>query len=155
MKLYLMQHGDAVAEEINPDRPLSDAGRQDVERLAALLRQAPFRPELILHSGKTRARQSAELLAQGTRPGVCVEAAAGLKPNDPVQPLADQANRWTEDTLLVGHQPFMGRLVALLLGGEGRAMAALQPGSLVCLERQPEGGWLLDWMIRPDLLGGR
>jgi broad specificity phosphatase PhoE len=37
MRLYLVQHGDAVPEQLDPERPLSAAGRQDVEAVARLL----------------------------------------------------------------------------------------------------------------------
>ena len=63
MKLYLMQHGDAVSADIDSDRPLSKQGLHDVERLGVFLAKAPFQPARFVHSGKTRARQSAELLA--------------------------------------------------------------------------------------------
>ena len=33
MHLFLLQHGDALAESVNPQRPLSEQGRSDVERL--------------------------------------------------------------------------------------------------------------------------
>jgi phosphohistidine phosphatase len=32
MKLYLMQHGQAMAKEQDPERPLTQQGRQDVDR---------------------------------------------------------------------------------------------------------------------------
>ncbi len=34
MRLYLVQHGEAVTKAVDPDRPLSEQGRADVERLA-------------------------------------------------------------------------------------------------------------------------
>ena len=37
MKLYLVQHGEALPKEINSDRPLSDQGRQDLEQFARFL----------------------------------------------------------------------------------------------------------------------
>jgi phosphohistidine phosphatase len=50
-----------------------------------------------------------------------------------VEPVVQQIDGWAEDTLLVGHLPFMGQLVANLVGGAGeRQVAAFQPGSLAC-----------------------
>jgi len=37
VRLYLVQHGEAVPEEVDPTRPLSEAGKLDVERLAWFL----------------------------------------------------------------------------------------------------------------------
>jgi phosphohistidine phosphatase SixA len=34
MKLYLLQHGDALPEQVNSDRPLNERGLEDVKRLA-------------------------------------------------------------------------------------------------------------------------
>ena len=33
MHLFLLQHGDALAESVNPQRPLSEQGRNDIARL--------------------------------------------------------------------------------------------------------------------------
>src|SRR5688572_29245639 len=37
MRLYLVQHGEAVPEQVDPQRPLSEAGRRDVQAMARLL----------------------------------------------------------------------------------------------------------------------
>ena len=37
MRLYIVQHGDAVAKDVEPERPLSEKGRADIERLAGFL----------------------------------------------------------------------------------------------------------------------
>lgn len=152
MKLYLLQHGDSLPEEVNPDRPLSERGREDVKRLAKFLGRSGKRISRIYHSGKTRALESAQLVAAKMAPGLAVEIAAGLKPNDPVEPVAKQINGWTEDTLLAGHMPFLGRLAAYLLtGNSDSVIAGFQPGSMVCLERGEQGRWVLLWMLRPEL----
>ena len=83
-----------------------------------------------------------------------IEATTGLNPNDPIGPLVEQAEVWSEDRLLVGHQPFMGRLAsALLTGRPDDDAVAFQPGSLLCLERTGPDRWRLAWMLRPQLLG--
>jgi phosphohistidine phosphatase len=154
MKLYLVQHGEAVAKEIDPERPLSAEGCRDVERLARFL--APKRLEVsrILHSGKPRARQTAEILGEALAPEISPEAVAGLEPNDsPASFIAGY--RGTLDGLLIaGHLPFLARLVSyLVLGSEDRTVTAFQPGSLVCLEWQSEANWRIAWMLRPRLFG--
>ena len=153
MRLYLVQHGDAQPEAVSAERELSPQGRQDVERLAGLLGGRGMRVARIFHSGKTRARQTAEILAAQLAPGTAPEALAGLNPNNPVQPVAAQARAWREDTLLAGHQPFMGRLATVLVTDrEDPPMVAYQPGSVACLESNSAGGWEIVWMLRPELL---
>ncbi|MFQ5955410.1 MAG: phosphohistidine phosphatase SixA [Kiloniellales bacterium] len=153
MRLYLVQHGDAVGKEVDPDRPLSETGRRDVDRLAAFLAERNIGAARVLHSGKTRARETAEILAQAMAPGAQVEASRGLDPNDPTDTLAREVSGWADDALVVGHLPFMDRFVArLTTGDEEVSVAAFRPGSLVCLERGQAGRWVIAWMIRPELL---
>ena len=61
--LYLVQHGEAVPDDVDPARPLSQAGKKDVERLAEFLARRKLAVSRILHSGKLRAQQTAELIA--------------------------------------------------------------------------------------------
>jgi phosphohistidine phosphatase len=153
MKLYLLQHGDALPEEVNPDRPLSEHGLEDVRRLAEFVGKNDIRVQRVHHSGKTRARETAEIVAARMASGVKIEATTGLNPNDPVEPWAKQINNWQEDTLLVGHMPFMGRLAAYLLSGNSSSQfVAFEPGSMLCLDRDESGHWAIAWMLRPELL---
>ena len=62
MKLYLMQHGEALREEEHPERPLTERGKEDVERVAAFLARAGIRVDQIRHSGKLRRRKRRTLL---------------------------------------------------------------------------------------------
>ncbi len=154
MRLYLVQHGEALPKEVDSDRPLSDQGQQDAERLARFLAGRGVRVSRVSHSGKTRARQTAELLASTMAPGVKPDVRAGLAPNDPTDAFAETLAAWREDAMVVGHLPFMARLVTRLVtkSDNGRVVAYL-PGSLVCLERDEDGAWAIAWMLRPELLG--
>jgi len=153
MRLYLVQHGEALAKEVDPQRPLSAQGRGDVGRLAEILAKAGLKIDRVRHSGKARARETAELLGAALAPGGAVEAAPGLGPNDPVEAFAQGLEGAHDDRMVVGHLPFMARLVAHLVAGRGDAeLVAYRPGSLVCLERGAAGGWTIAWMLRPELL---
>jgi phosphohistidine phosphatase len=152
MRLYLVQHGDAVPEQLDAERPLSAAGRQDVEAVARLLASNRIRAVRIAHSGKLRAQQTAELLAAALAPGMVPETMTGLNPNDPVEPVARRIAEWTSDVMLVGHLPFMGKLVARLVANDERKpVAAFVPGTVVCLEQGETGHWAIRWMVRPEI----
>ena len=152
MRLYLVQHGDAVPEQADPQRPLSAAGRRQVEAIARLLASAGVRPARTAHSGKLRAQQTAELLAKACSPDHGVEAAAGLSPNDPVKPVARMVASLSADTMLVGHLPFMARLAGrLVTGDEHVEVAAFVPGTVLCLEPAADDRWRVVWMVRPGL----
>ena len=153
MKLYLVQHGDAVANDIDPERPLSDRVQQDVLAMAGFLGQAGIRARCVQHSGKRRAEQTAAMLAEAVLIAGRPQAVSGIAPNDSVGVFADSIAGWTQDTLVVGHLPFMARLVALLLTGDAeREAVCYRPGTVVCLERSQAPGWCLRWMLRPELL---
>jgi phosphohistidine phosphatase len=154
MILYLVQHGEALPTEIDPERPLSAAGRRDVEGLGRLLAGRGLRIARVLHSGKARARQTAEILAAALAPEAPIEAAEGLAPNDPPAPFAERMAGSEDGLLVTGHLPFMARLVSYLLTGDAeRPAVAYRPGSVVCLERAGDGRWEIAWMLRPELLG--
>lgn len=149
MKLVLVQHGEALPKDQDPNRPLTEAGRRDIDALSTFLSQANRLPSRVLHSGKARARQSAEVLSVGNAP----QARAGLEPDADAAALAREAADWRADTMVVGHQPFLGKLTSFLLTGDETAVqVAFEPGSAVCLERDESGAWALAWMVRPELL---
>ncbi len=153
MRIYLTQHGLAVPKETDPERPLSDQGRRDVQRLSILLKHAGVHIGQILHSGKLRAEQTASEIAGGMGLSATPRPADGLGPNDPVEPIPKLIAGWGGDTLVVGHLPSLARLASLLLTGDpDRPLLALQPGSMACLECDADGLWVLVWMVRPELL---
>jgi phosphohistidine phosphatase len=153
MKLYLVQHGEACAKDVDPDRPLTDRGLADIDRLAEFLKQAGIRVERVLHSGKLRAAQTAEHLVNTVAPGVELESSGIINPNDNPKAFDWQSDSWDRDTLVVGHLPFMAKLVShLVVEDENRLITAYQPGSIVCLEREDGTHWQINWMIRPELL---
>jgi len=153
MRIYITQHGFAVPKDVDPDRPLSEQGRLDVSRLAEFLKKADIEVAQILHSGKTRADQTAAILADSLLPNGQPLSRSGLGPKDPLESLTSDIVFWTEDTLIAGHQPFLGRLASLLLAGDpDRPTLSFQPGSMACLEKGADGNWALAWMIRPELL---
>lgn len=152
MKLYLAQHGNAVSKEEDSLRPLGEQGRQDVRNMASRLGDAGIQVTRVWHSGKLRAEQTAEILARRILSGRKIESIRGLGPNDPVAEFASDADVWDEDLLVVGHLPFMSRLVSLLMVRDAEhELVRFSPGSVVCLERDAADRWGITWMLRPEL----
>jgi phosphohistidine phosphatase len=153
MRLYLVQHGEAVPESEDPRRPLTEAGRRDAERVARLVvGRTGVRVGRIVHSGKLRAAQTAQVWAS-LLPGVPVEERDGLAPQDDPRVWADRVRAAEEDLLVVGHLPHLRRLASLLLCGsaEGEAVAFAM-GGIVGLERDDRTGrWTLRWAVPPEL----
>ena len=151
MRLYLVQHGEAVAKEIDPDRPLSTQGISDVTRVANFLQQSGITASKILHSGKTRARQTAEIVVHILLNNGHIKAIDGIAPNDRVETFAMTIPTLESDTMIVGHLPFMAKLAAwLVTADENQPLVTYQPGSVVCLEQDESCNWQIQWMIRPD-----
>jgi len=146
--VYLMQHGEALAEEDAPGRPLSLNGKQQVKSVARQAYQADVRLAAIYHSDKRRSRQSAEIL--GHELGLEVSERAGLGPKDEVAPVAEWLEGESEDLALVGHLPFLDRLTGLLVVGDAaKSVVAFRFGVLVRLQRGASG-WKVDWILRPE-----
>src|SRR5215470_8768657 len=82
MNIYLVRHGEAVSEKLDPERPLTASGREAVERVAGMAATKGVAVTTIFHSGILRARQTAEVLAQPLRPTLGVQQLSGLLPQD-------------------------------------------------------------------------
>ena len=66
--LYLVHHAEAAESHVDPQRPLTEAGRRHAERLAGEAARRGVRPAAVWHSGKLRARQTAEILWRACNP---------------------------------------------------------------------------------------
>jgi phosphohistidine phosphatase len=154
MQLILVQHGEAVAEAVDPARPLTERGREDIEQLATFLGAAGVRVARVVHSGKLRAKDSAMILTPAVGADATVVVEKRLSPSDSPVYLCETANTWHEDTLVVGHQPFMSRLTSrLVLGAEQPVIVDFTPATAVCLARRPvTRAWFLAWVLAPELL---
>lgn len=154
MNLYLVQHAESKPKEEDPQRSLSDKGKTDVEKVAAFVAEhTTLKVGRIIHSGKTRAQQTAEVLARYLNPPEGVSAAEGL------EPLADPSI-WTnrlaeekEDLMLVGHLPHLDKLAAKLVCGDtAKSVVAFQNSGVVCLAKDDSSDWSLHWMVTPRML---
>jgi len=153
MRLYLIQHGKAAAKEQDPDRPLTPEGRAQVEQVARFLRPLALRVDCLWHSGKARAQQTAEIVAGALAIGEGPTARDGLAPNDNVALLRDELAVANDETMIVGHMPFVSRLATLLLTGyESPPVVSFTNAGVVCLSRTGDNRWQVEWIVTPELL---
>ena len=154
MNVYLAQHAQAVSEQEDTERPLSESGRSDIKKVAAYIAAAGnVNVQDIFHSGKTRAEQTAEVLAEQVSPSKVCKAADGLKPLDDPSVWAERLAQRTEDVMLVGHLPHLSKLVSLLLYRDvEKEVVEFQMGGIVCLGRDGSRNWLIRWMLIPDVV---
>lgn len=147
MRLYLARHGEALNEAEDPKRGLSPMGLQKIDTMGRFLSNGEFNIKHVYHSGKTRAEQTAKILASHLAPEVSIEQRDGLNPNDPIENAIKMIESFQEDTLVVGHLPYMADLAARLTQG---AFFQFQAGNLLCLEGN-QGVWSVVWFFDPAL----
>ena len=156
MLLHLLRHahaGDPYTFQ-GPDaaRPLTDKGQGQARRLARFLADRRFVTDLILTSPKTRARETAEIVAGHLAMPVVVDERLGgplviatleailRDQHDPVRPI------------LVGHDPDFSDLLAALSCTAGVPM---RKGAFARVEVDrplKEGSGTLRWLLPPDAL---
>lgn len=152
MALYLVQHGLALSEEEDPGRGLSPSGAEKVRLIGEVAANYRVQVVRIEHSGKKRAEQTAELFAAVLKPVEGVLVRDGIGPKDPVEPVAGQLDPHG-NVMLVGHLPFLERLVSqLVTGSTGYLPFKFQNGGIVCLDRV-EGSklWHVKWALMPSV----
>lgn len=153
MDFYLARHGEAVPDIENPRRPLNDRGRREVERVARVMLERKVQISEIVHSGKLRAQQTAEILGRVLTPAKGVREIGGLSPeDDPLEAKVELEAR-SEPLIVVGHLPHLHRLASLLvLGDSERDLVEFAPAGVVCLSHTGVG-WELRWTLAPDSNG--
>ena len=135
MALYLVQHGLSLPKDADPEKGLSTEGMQAVQRMAEVARSYGIPVSSIIHSGKKRARQTADILAAVLTPDQGVRSVTGINPLDDVAAFAAGVE-FSANTMVVGHLPFLERLTSLLITGEQEPVVfKLQNGGILCLDR--------------------
>ena len=144
MPLFLVHHGDAVGPEVDARRPLSQHGRVAVERLAAAAAVRGANPSVVWHSGKLRAKQTAEAFWRACNALAEFSASRDLQPGDPPRWIRDRLRRDSRDILIAGHFPHLPGLLDLLVG-----RADFPVHGMVALVTDDEGeSWREEWRIR-------
>ena len=153
MRLYLVQHGVSASEAEEPRRPLNESGRRHVQKLAAHISSFSLSIDVIEHSDKLRAKQTAEILELQLRPSLGIRQVEGLAPMDQVAPTVERLRAELKDVMLVGHLPHLNTLANTLLGLKpGETVIRIQMGGCLCLESDDKGKWTVCWMLTPDLI---
>jgi phosphohistidine phosphatase len=152
MALYLIQHGRSLPKDQDPDQGLSEDGTTETERIASIAQGYGVSVSQIRHSVKTRARQTAEILARALKPQNDIQEISGIKPMDDVAACAAKIDP-DENVMLVGHLPFMERITSYLITGSiDQPLIKFQNSGIVCLDKDPETqGWVIKWTLMPNI----
>jgi phosphohistidine phosphatase len=142
MHLILVHHGDAVGPDVDPQRPLSARGRFTVGQLASSAAAKGVKPAVIWHSGKLRAKQTAEAFWRACNPFAEFSATRDLQPDDPPDWMRDRLRGESRDVLIAGHYPHLPGLLAKLVPGS----SAFPKNGVVALVTEDEGDtWKEEW----------
>jgi len=156
MRLYLVRHGKAEFGSEDADRHLSPRGRADVEAMASYLAAQEISVSRVVHSTLARARETAEILAAKLAPGTMAKELDGIEPWGNVKAFASLTEKWTEDTVVCGHEPFMGQALSYLVTGNPHAeLVDVKTGSVMALARNIHNpSWQMRWMVLPRIVRG-
>lgn len=146
--VYLVQHGQAKPADEDPQRPLTARGADDVTWVAHwAVDRFGVRPSRVIHSGKTRSRQTAQIWARLI--GVHADEGDSLAPNDDPTTWARRLADEPDDVMVVGHLPHLAKLASLLLTGDpDRQLIGFHQGGLVALEHT-DTGWGVALLLPP------
>jgi phosphohistidine phosphatase len=148
VNLYLVHHGDAVGPDVDPRRPLSSVGRAAVDYAAAKASARGTHPAVVWHSGKLRAKETAEAFWRACNALAELSATRDLQPDDPPQWIRDRLRGEQRDILIAGHFPHLPRLLALLRGNSQGTAVEFPLHGVVALLTEDEGEtWKEEWRI--------
>jgi phosphohistidine phosphatase len=155
VELYLLRHADAGDPMAwagdDAERPLSKKGRRQAKRVARLLRDLGFHPDVVITSTRVRAVQTARPVAKATGVDMLTdERLSGGFGGAELGELLRQLGAGISRVVLVGHDPDFSGLASFLVG----ARVAVAKGALVRIDledrRVGAGAGSLRWLLPPD-----
>jgi phosphohistidine phosphatase len=159
IEIYIVRHGLAAERgEAWPDdtkRPLTSEGIARLRREVQALQRLDVDFDLILSSPLVRARQTADLFAQGLPSTPQVVLTPVLAPGGRHAAIVDELSRHARRSriALVGHEPDLGILAGRLIGA--REPIALKKGAICRIDFDalpPAGPGHLRWLVTPRML---
>jgi phosphohistidine phosphatase len=140
MRVVIVRHGQALSKQDDPEQGLSPHGREQAKLVGAELKKLDLAEARILHSVKTRARQTAEIIAAELQTSSAPEQIEGIKPNDPVEPIVRDILAADETRIYVSHLPFVQYLTAVLMTHRKEPQPVFSTCGMAVLERDDDSG---------------
>lgn len=152
MAVYIVQHGKCLPKTDDPEKGLTAEGKEETHRIAGVAKGYAVTVDRIVHSGKKRARETAEIFAAYLSPANGLDTRSDMNPLDDVSSFVDQLPL-DRQIMLVGHLPFLERLIAVLVGGgPERPVFKLQNSGIVCVDRDDRSGRaVICWALMPTI----
>lgn len=134
MKLILIRHGHAPQDAIDETRKLSDRGREQAAHAGQWLKKQEFKAKKLIHSPLTRAIETAKIVHQNLSSELPFEENDTITPSSSIRPWVSEAYVMDEDTIVVGHMPFLADFASELSG----EFINFPTGGVCILERDAE-----------------
>ena len=154
MKLYCVRHAEAENVPEDKQRCLSAKGEEDVKKIACFLQKYDLHVHELMHSDKLRAVQTAKILASHLKVDQMTERGLLLDANAPIDVAVAEIKLLMDDTMLVGHLPFMDKLVSALVARNENFFPIVKfpPATVICLETVEDQHWVINWVLQPQLI---
>ena len=153
MKLFCVRHGEALSVTENPERPLSIKGQADAKAMGEYLASCGINIPQILPVLELRAKQTATFIAEALKDTRLIEVGSGLGEEDELEWILNELPTIHEDTMIVGHLPFLSRLVSQLVFHQpDTPIVQFSPATVVCVTPHQAQRWIINWSLSPQLL---
>jgi phosphohistidine phosphatase len=141
MKVFLVRHGKAEEHTgmRDEDRSLTPKGVQQAQYLGQAVRTIGVKPAMILTSGLTRAFETARIIHSALNCRVLTAPALEPGPgaSEVIDLIASHARKGSP-LMLVGHNPQLGEVAAILTSGYAGCETMLKTGEAVEIEVDPD-----------------
>jgi phosphohistidine phosphatase len=160
MNLYILRHGLAAerggaGHGKDSDRPLTPKGERKLWKTAEAMEALKLSFDLILSSPYTRARQTAQIIAEAFNARGELEFSDALAPNGSAKKVIEliaALKPAPENVLLVGHEPYLSEFISLLATGETSSSVVLKKGGLCKVSAEalkPGRCAVIEWLLTP------
>lgn len=156
MEIYLMQHGQALPEAKDLERPLSMAGKTQIQTSARAIQKMGLRFDVIIASTKKRSKQTAEIIAEFTGcPSESIAETESVNPSAAPEAAIEYIGQTGKKSVFVaGHLPSLAKIASQILAKDTGVSVQFANSGLcrIDVERLPTHTGILRWLLTPDQL---
>src|SRR6266496_3921914 len=158
MDLYILRHGlagESGTYKNDSQRPLTPKGKRKLKAVSRAMAELELDFDQIVSSPYARARQTAELVANALKASKKLRLSETLTPEGSSKHLIEMLQNMKptpEVVMLVGHEPYLSRLISLLVTGNSSSRVVLKKGGLckLSIESLKHGQCAgLEWLLTP------
>ncbi len=150
MAIFLVQHGVSLPKDKDPQKGLSQNGKEETQKIADVAKFYKIPVTKIIHSGKKRAEQTADIFKKALGIDTSIELTSGINPMDDATAFGNMIDP-KSNVMVVGHLPFMEKLVSHLTTTDLTLFVyKFQNSGIVCLDFDDKG-WFIKWTLNPNI----